>query len=131
MRVHFVALFVFLTCECSGLAQSSWSTSVDLSIVQQPSEVAYVGHPLAVQPLLELRNSSGGIASSGRRVVRAFLTGPGLLYGTTSITSANGVASFSDLTIVGRSESVYRLSFSATDLPAVFSSVEIRLFAGV
>ena len=94
-----------------------------LQITQQP-----VGGPngalLAAQPILRLLDSGGNVVDAATTVT-ATLTGPnaadGTLGGTTSVTSASGIAAFTDLTLTGIVGIDYQLTFTAGGVTPVES----------
>lgn len=61
------------------------------------------GTVFTVQPMVEVRDAQGGLAVSGAPVpvTVAMQAGPGVLSGTTTVQSVNGVATFTDLRIGG------------------------------
>jgi hypothetical protein len=102
----------------------------ELAIVTAPSSSAVTGAPLAIQPLIEVRDSFGNpVAQPGEAVTATIATGSGALSGTaTVLTDATGRARFTDLAITGPVGS-YTLRFQAWGLVAV-TSAPIVLGAG-
>jgi hypothetical protein len=91
-----------------------------LSIIAQPGG-GISGDVLNPQPVIEIRDNNGFRVGSASTVVTASLVGSGgQLSGTTAVASVNGVATFSNLRVVG--SGIFRLTFSATSLATVSSS---------
>lgn len=75
---------------------------------------------LSVQPVVELRDSTGSvITSADRPVTVAIASGDGVLSGPVTVPTVNGVASFADLAITG--VGAHTLRFSATDVADAIS----------
>jgi hypothetical protein len=93
-----------------------------LSIAQQPSPQATVGVPFAQQPVVQLKDGTGGVlATPGIAVSVAIASGGGTLAGTTTVsTDAQGRATFTDLAITGDPGS-RTLTFTATGFTGVTS----------
>ena len=74
-----------------------------LVVLQQPAASATAGVELTPQPVVQIRNASGGeIARSGVPVTAAVASGNGTLLGTTTrLTDVNGQAHFTNLLING------------------------------
>jgi len=93
---------------------------VQLVVVTQP-DGASSGSPLTTQPAVELRDAQNRrVSNTTLPVSVAIATGSGGLVGTTTVTSADGVARFQDLRIDGSGAHV--LTFSAPGLPAALST---------
>jgi alpha-tubulin suppressor-like RCC1 family protein len=112
-----------LVFEAPGLTPA---TSGALAVAQVPAslvvyrqpEGAISGKPLDVQPLVTIMDNAGLIlASSNLPVTVTRSAGPGVLSGTTTVTSSAGTARFTDLVLTGAGTST--LSFAAGSLPAV------------
>lgn len=89
-----------------------------LALVTAPSTSAVAGAALAVQPVIELRDSKGAkVIGSTKSVTVNVLTGNGVLTGTTTVNAVNGTATFTNLAIVGTSVST--LQFTSTLVSAV------------
>ena len=71
----------------------------NLVIVTQPSATANAGVPFAQQPALEVRDQFGNLRTSDNSTVltAARLAGSGTLQGTTSMTAAYGIVTFTNL----------------------------------
>jgi hypothetical protein len=81
-----------------------------------------IGTPLLVQPVVELRDVSGNVATGSSAAVTAAITfGGGALGGSSTVNASAGVATFTNLTIVGNAGD-RELSFSALGVPAVNST---------
>jgi hypothetical protein len=93
-----------------------------LSIQTPPSASAVSGAPLGQQPVIQLLDAGGNAATqSGVAVQVAIATGGGLLGGATStLTDANGRATFTDLSISG-APGAHTLRFTAAAFAAVTS----------
>ena len=93
-----------------------------LGLVTQPSPTAVVGQPLPRQPVVQLRNAQGTpLPVAGVAVTVALASGPGVLAGTlTRTTAADGQASFTDLAI-GGATGRHTLQFTAVGYNAVTS----------
>jgi hypothetical protein len=76
------------------------------------------GNVFTVQPVVEVRDAQGGVAVSTAPVpvTVAIQSGPGVLTGTTTALTVNGVATFGDLRIAG--VGVYTLIFTSPGLAA-------------
>lgn len=114
-----------LTFAAPGLS-SATSSSFALSpgppsqvfVSQQPVGGA-VSAPLLVQPMVQLRDVSGNIATNATTPVSATISfGGGTLAGATSVIPVNGVATYNDLAIAG-AVGARELTFSvANAIPA-------------
>ena len=110
----------------SGAASASVSVTVSaglpaaLGVRTQPVGTA-VGSLLSTQPVIEIRDKAGNLAPSATNAVTAAIaSGGGTLSGTTTVLSAGGVATFTNLTISGTA-GTRTLIFSATALTTVTS----------
>lgn len=94
-----------------------------LAITTAPAGSAASGTPLAVQPVIEVRDAFGNpVTTAGVTISASIASGSGTLGGvTTAVTGANGRATFVDLAIVGAVGS-YTLRFQAPGLTEVISS---------
>jgi hypothetical protein len=91
-----------------------------LVIRTQPANAAS-GAPLATQPVLELQDSLGNVATSSSMIVTAVIaTGGGSISGSTAL-ALNGVARFNALTLSGIVGD-RTLTFSVPGMPSVTSS---------
>src|SRR5207244_325726 len=99
-------------------------TATQLTVTTQPSATALSGVAFAQQPAVQLRDGAGNaVSQAGVTVTAAIATGGGTLGGTlTATTTGTGVASFTGLSISGTAGG-RTLSFSATGLTAVHSTV--------
>lgn len=92
-----------------------------LAIRTQPAG-ANVGAPFVTQPVLELRDAAGNIASGSAAVVTASLaSGGGTLSGTLTTNAVNGVAVFSSLQLDGAVGN-RTITFTAGGLASVTSA---------
>jgi hypothetical protein len=95
-----------------------------LAMNQQPSATALAGVALTTQPRVQLQDTYGNSAAVAGKAVVASLTTPAgrTLAGTTSVnTDANGVATFTNLAVIGLSGSL-TLRFTHDTLTAATSS---------
>ena len=94
-----------------------------LMIITQPSNTEQSGQPLAQQPVVQLQDGSNTpVAQAGVVVAATIASGGGTLGGNVSaITNANGVATFSNLSITGSTGS-RTLGFSSPPLAGATSS---------
>ena len=94
-----------------------------LGIAIQPSATGASGTPLARQPVIQLRDAAGNaVAKAGIQVTAALEGGAATLGGTRTVaTNAEGVATFTNLTLTGPS-GTYTLLFAAPNLTAVASN---------
>lgn len=102
---------------------------VALAIQVEPSSSARSGVNFAVQPKVELRDSGGNLVTDDGVSVSAVLetvSGVGTLGGTTTVSSNNGVASFTNLRITGTG--TFRIRFTASGHSSVTSgTIEVSL----
>lgn len=92
-----------------------------LALRTQPAGAA-VAAPLGTQPVVELRDAAGNVVTSGSAAVTAALaSGGGAMAGTATVSTTNGVAAFTDLSITG-TVGARTLSFAAPGLNPVTSS---------
>jgi hypothetical protein len=75
-----------------------------------------VGANFSVQPRLTIKDNAGNVVENLNQNVTASVSGSGELLGTTSVTTANGIAEFSDLALVGTAGDSYTITFTAGDL---------------
>jgi hypothetical protein len=101
-----------------------------LSISTQPSSSAASGAAFAQQPIVRLRDGSGNVVSqAGVNVTVVIASGGGAIGGTTTIaTDAGGIATFTNLSIIG-TIGARTLRFSASGFPNVTSS-SVNITAG-
>ncbi len=126
-----------LTFTASGLAPLTSGTitlsagpAAKLAMMTQPSGTAQSGVAFARQPVVQLQDATGNpVSQSGVQVTAAIATGSPALSGTNPVaTTANGRATFTNLTITGVA-GPRTLGFSATGLTAVTSST-VNVTAG-
>ncbi len=98
-----------------------------LAITTQPSATAASGVVFAQQPVIQLQDALGNNVNTSGVVITAQSSG-GSLGGTATVVTANGVATFSNLSLTGTVGS-YTLTFTGTNLTGVTSSA-INLTAG-
>lgn len=92
-----------------------------LAIRQQP-EAGAIGAPFFAQPVVELRDVAGNIATGSNAPVTAAISfGGGTLGGTSTVNAAAGVATFTDLTVNG-AVGDRELTFTQGTLPPVVST---------
>jgi hypothetical protein len=75
-----------------------------------------VGANFSVQPRLTIKDNAGNVVENLNQNVTASVSGSGELLGTTSVTTVNGIAEFSDLALVGTAGDSYTITFTAGDL---------------
>ena len=112
-----------LTAAVSNVVSVSAGAVSGLIITRQPSSLAQVAVPFGQQPLVRLVDVSGNpVSQSGVAITVSLGSGTGTLEGTrVQVTAADGVATFTDVSISGAVGS-HTLSFSASGLSAVSSS---------
>ena len=104
-----------LTPATSGSFGITAQPPTQLGISTQPGG-AQTGSPLSPQPLVEIRNASGGVVAGATNLVTASLNGAGgTLSGTTSVSAVNGVATFTNLVVTG--PGTYTITFISGTLP--------------
>jgi len=111
-----------VTFTATGLAGSAGQ----LAISTQPSASAQSGVAFAQQPAIQLQDQNGNNVTTSGVAVTA--SSSGALGGNTVAVSANGVATFTNLSLTGLAGS-YQVTFTATNLTGV-SSTPIGLTAG-
>jgi hypothetical protein len=90
-------------------------------ITTQPSG-AVNGVALTTQPVVRITDSSENtVTTSTASVVASIASGTGTLSGTTTVTAVNGVATFTDLVLLGTPGN-FTLTFTPTSLTAATSS---------
>ncbi len=97
----------------------------NLVLVREP-DGATINKPFSVQPIVELRDPNGLLASQSSAPVTARLrSGVGTLTGPTTVNAVNGVATFTDLTL--STGGIVVLSFESPALPVIQSRlVDVR-----
>jgi adhesin/invasin len=97
-----------------------------LTLTQMPSPTAQSGVAFAQQPVLQLRDAQGNAVAQANVSVNATITaGGGTLGGVTLVqTDANGVATFTDLSLAGNSGG-RTLTFSASGVSSATAGVTI------
>ncbi len=90
-----------------------------LAITTQPSG-AVSGSAFTSQPVIAIRDANNNLTSSTASVTVAIASGTGTLSGTTTVAAVNGVATFSNLQIVGTG--AHTLTFTSTGLTSATSS---------
>ena len=91
-----------------------------LGLRTQPAGAA-AGSLLSTQPVIEIRDKAGNLVPTATNAVTVGIaTGGGSLSGTTTVTAANGVATFTNLVVSGTA-GTRALSFSAAGLTSVTS----------
>ncbi len=118
-----------LTPDTSAAIALSAGPAALLGITTQPSPSAQSGVPFAVQPVLQVRDSSGNaVAANGVLITATLASGTGTLGGASATTGPTGAATFAGLAITG-SAGTRTLSFGATGLGSVVSAT-VTLGAG-
>ncbi|MDX1591746.1 MAG: Ig-like domain-containing protein, partial [Balneolaceae bacterium] len=92
-----------------------------MTILTQPSTTAVAGTAFSRQPVIELLDIFGNRATSDNstEISAAIASGSGSLLGTLTVTSASGLASFTDLTATTAEQ--ITIEFSSADLASVTS----------
>ena len=99
------------------------ASAAQLFVSRQPAG-AESGRVLSTQPVIQLRDASGAIASASTARVTASLTsGDATLSGTTRVDAVDGVASFTDLRLDGAGAQT--LTFTASGLTSAVASVTV------
>ena len=110
-----------LTSATSAAFTVTLPAATKLTLTTQPSATAASGVAFVTQPVVQLRDAANtAVSQSGVVVAVAIATGGGTLGGATATTDANGVATFSALSISG-TNGPRTLTFSASGLTAVTS----------
>jgi hypothetical protein len=99
--------------------------ATNISITTQPSTTAVSGVALDRQPVLTLKNSSGGPVS-GSTITATINSGPSgsTLANATAVTNSSGVATFSGLAITGAAGD-YTFKFATGSLSVVSGTITI------
>ncbi len=123
-----------LSAQAAGVSAPSVTVTVSagpasqLGIRVQPAGAASQA-TLTTQPVVEMRDAQGNVATSGTALVSAGVaTGGGTLSGTLSAVAVNGIATFTSLAL-GGVVGDRTLTFSATGLASV-ASAPLALVAG-
>jgi hypothetical protein len=112
-----------LTFHATGVAGSAGK----LAIIAQPSSTAQSGSQFLLQPAIQLQDALGNpLLTNGVGVTAT--ASAGTLNGNTTVTTVNGVATFTNLSITGLAGN-YTLTFSGASLTGVTSN-PITLSAG-
>ena len=121
-RRSLLALLVVCSATCVNPAeqQRAIRAAVALALAMEPGS-AVSGVPFAVQPVVEIRDSSNTlVAESAADVTASIAFGSGVLSGTTTVKAVNGVATFTDLTVDGIGTQI--MTFSADGLNGATST---------
>jgi subtilisin family serine protease len=107
----------------SGDANVTVSQQQTALVMRTQPAGAAAGTPFTAQPVVEVHDARGNVASNDDATVVtvALATGGGALTGTTSATAVAGVATFTDLAVEG-SVGGRTLTFAAPDLAGVSSA---------
>lgn len=118
-------MFIAAFATACGSSSEPKPRATQVAIRQQPGG-ANAGSRLSPQPVVEIHDAGGALVTSSQAVVTATLaSGAGSLTGTTSVAAVNGVATFTDLAVVGPAGS-YSLQFSSPGLtPATSTPVTV------
>jgi adhesin/invasin len=101
------------------IAAAPSGPATQLAILASPSG-GTSGLLLSPQPVIQIKDANGAVVAGATSVVVASLSGSGgTLSGTIAVSAVNGVANFTDLTIVG--PGVYTLTFNSTGLGSATS----------
>jgi len=112
-----------LTQVLSGnLTPTGHGVATQLAVTTQPGGGAS-GGTLATPPVITVRDSAGNtVADSAAEVTVSVTPSSGILGGPTAVNAANGVATFTGLTLAGTVNTNYTLTFTVTGLPSVSAS---------
>jgi hypothetical protein len=91
-------------------------TPTKLTIETTPAG-AVTETPFTTQPVIRIADTQGNRTSATRTVTAAISTGAGTLSGTKTVTSVDGLATFSDLALTPAGD--YRLTFTSSGLTSV------------
>ena len=109
------------TVSASIVVTVSVGPAAALGVRTQPLGTT-VGTPLSTQPVVEIRDGAGNLVPTATTAVTvAIASGGGLITGTTTINAAGGVATFTNLAVLGTA-GTRALAFSATGLARVTTS---------
>jgi len=120
-----------LTAATSGTVTISAGVATQLAIATQPSTFASPTVVFSQQPVIQLQDASGNnVSQAGVNITVAIATGGGTLGGTTTVaTLANGIATFTNLSIAGI-DGNRTLQFTSSPLTAVTSNA-INVISGL
>lgn len=108
-----------LTAATSGSVTVT-QNAVAMSILTQPAG-AVTNTAFSTQPVVQITDDAGlVVVGNTTAVTAAVVTGTGTLGGTVTVSAVNGVATFTNLKIIGLG--AHTLSFAATGLPTQTSS---------
>ena len=124
-----------LTASAEGLAEVTFTATAiagaatQLAVATLPTGGAN-GAVLETQPIVEIQDAQGNVVTSDSttQVTVTISAGTGgALGGTQTVTAANGLVSFTDLSLTGLTSETYTLSFVDTSaaFPAVTSNVSL------
>ena len=114
----FALSVLFALSACGGVAEPTVAGAPVSIVIARATTGGIPGGLLAPQPVVELRDVSGNRAFGAARQVTVSLTGTGgSLAGTTTATSIDGIATFTDLRIT--QAGTYTLTFSSGTLVPV------------
>jgi hypothetical protein len=110
----------------SGVASASITVQVivgppALLVMRTQPAGTTVGVPLTTQPVLEITDRAGNVANAQFPVTASIASGGGTLAGGTTVTTNAGVATFTDLAILGL-PGTRVLAFSAPNITSVSSA---------
>ncbi len=115
-----------LTTAVSNTITVSTGAATQLAITTQPSATANSGAALGTQPVVKVEDSGGNVVTSVNTgtasATIASGAGGSIAAGGTSGTFANGVATFSGLTLNGVSGTTYTLTFNGDGFTSVPSN---------
>ena len=98
-------------------------TPAQITIATQPVGGMASGTALTTQPVVELKDSSGRLIAQPQAIV-ATASG-GTLGGTTSVTTVNGVSTYTNLTLAGLTNTNYTLTFTRSSVTAVSNAIQV------
>jgi len=112
-----------------GVLREVAGAASSLVILTQPSATAMAGVPFGQQPVLQVfdqfgnvRNAANGV-TNGDTVSAARLAGSGTLQGTTNMASANGIVTFTNLSLNGAGTST--IQFTAGSATEISDPIEV------
>ena len=98
-------------------------TPAQITISTQPAGGMASGTALTTQPVVELKDSSGRLIAQPQAIVAT--SSGGTLGGTTSVTTVNGVSTYTNLTLAGLVNTNYRLTFTRSSVTAVSNAIQV------
>jgi hypothetical protein len=117
IAITVAAIVALSACGSTTTTSVEPGVATHLVITRQPNGIR-AEDPLAVQPILEIRDDNERVVSAGTYPVRVTATLGSVVYSTTS--SQAGIVQFTDLRAAGPDN--FSLTFSSTGLRSAFSA---------